>query len=39
MAEVNDRKMAASDCSICSSVSRRDFVKAVGAGASPRRFR
>ena len=39
MAEVNDRKMAASDCSICSSVSRRDFVKTVGrrrlAGAVP----
>ena len=38
MAEVNDRKMAASDCSICSSVSRRDFVRAVGAALSPRRF-
>ena len=33
MAEVNDRKMAAPDCSICSSVSRRDFVKTVGRGA------
>ena len=33
MAEVNDRKMAASECSICTSVSRRDFVKAVSAGA------
>ncbi len=33
MAEVNDRKSMASECSICSSVSRRDFVKTVAAGA------
>jgi hypothetical protein len=33
MAEVNDRRMTASDCSICSSASRRDFIKTVGAGA------
>jgi hypothetical protein len=33
MAEVNDRKMTGSDSSICTSVSRRDFVRTVGAGA------
>ena len=33
MAEVNDQKMTGSDCSICTSFSRRDFVKTVGAGA------
>ena len=33
MAEVNDRKMTAQECSLCSPVSRRDFVKAVGFGA------
>jgi len=33
MAEVNDRKTAAPDCSICESLSRRDFVRAVGASA------
>ena len=33
MAEVNDRKMTAHECSLCSPVSRRDFVKAVSMGA------
>ena len=33
MAEVNDRKMTGSDSSICTSLSRRDFVRTVGAGA------
>jgi Protein of unknown function (DUF3500) len=33
MAEFNDRKTADSDCSFCSGVSRRDFVRTVGAGA------
>lgn len=33
MAEVNDRKMNAANCAICESVSRRDFVRAVGMGA------
>ena len=33
MAEVNDRKMTGSECSICTSVSRRDFVKTIGAAA------
>jgi hypothetical protein len=33
MAEVNDRKMTAHECSLCSPVSRRDFVKAVSLGA------
>ena len=33
MAEVNDRKMTTHECSLCSPVSRRDFVRAVGMGA------
>jgi Protein of unknown function (DUF3500) len=33
MAEVNDRKMEESECSFCASMSRREFVRALGAGA------
>jgi len=33
MAEINDRETAAKECSFCAPVSRRDFVKTVGAGA------
>jgi Protein of unknown function (DUF3500) len=33
MAEFIDRKHAAADCSDCASVSRRDFVRTIGAGA------
>ena len=33
MAEINDRETAATECSLCAPVSRRGFVKAVGAGA------
>jgi hypothetical protein len=33
MAESNDRKMKESDCSLCASLSRRDFIRSVGAGA------
>jgi len=33
MAEINDRESAAIECSLCASVSRRDFVKTIGAGA------
>ena len=36
MAEFNDRKPADSDGSFCSGVSRRDFVRTVGAGAARR---
>jgi hypothetical protein len=33
MAEMNDRKLAAPECSFCAPVSRRDFVRTIGAGA------
>ncbi|MFI5456109.1 MAG: DUF3500 domain-containing protein [Isosphaerales bacterium] len=33
MAEINDREAAPLECSLCASVSRRDFVKTIGAGA------
>ena len=33
MAEINDRKKRRLECSICTSVSRRDFVRTIGAGA------
>jgi len=33
MAEINDREAAAMECSLCASVSRREFVKTIGAGA------
>jgi hypothetical protein len=33
MADVNDRKDMASECAFCAAVSRRDFVRALGAGA------
>ncbi len=33
MAEINDRKSSVLECSFCEPVSRRDFVKTIGAGA------
>jgi hypothetical protein len=33
MADVDDRRVAESECAFCASVSRRDFIRALGAGA------
>jgi len=33
MAEFNDRRIMESDCPDCASVSRRDFIRSIGAGA------
>jgi hypothetical protein len=33
MAEVNDRETTATECAFCAPVSRRDFVRTIGAGA------
>jgi hypothetical protein len=33
MAELNDSRVKDSECSFCASVSRRDFIRSVGAGA------
>ena len=33
MSEVNDRRMKESECSDCASVSRRNFIRTIGAGA------
>ena len=33
MSAINDRKTAGLECSFCTPVSRRDFVRTIGAGA------
>jgi len=33
MAEINDRETAVTECSLCAPMSRRDFVRTIGAGA------
>ena len=39
MSPINDRKTSGLECSFCTPVSRRDFVKTIGAALLPRRFR
>ena len=34
MSAINDRKTTGLECSFCTPVSRRDFVRTIGAGAS-----
>ena len=39
MSPINDRQTPGLECSFCTPVSRRDFVKTIGAVLSLRRFR
>ena len=39
MSPINDRTSPGLECSFCTPVSRRDFVKTIGAVLLPRQFR